>query len=80
MQRLLRDAGQPMPETLPILEINPQHPMVSQLKDAEPNSIQHPAVFLYSLALLAEGGNLSDPASFSKDISRLLNGVSFAEL
>jgi len=80
MQRLLKEAGQALDETLPILEINPDHPMVTQLKTTAVENMSKPAVFLYSLALLAEGGNLSDPASFSKDISRLLNGIAFIDL
>lgn len=80
MQRLLKEAGQPMNETLPILEINPDHPIVTQLKTVASDQMKKPASFLYSLALLAEGGDLSDPATFSKDISRLLNGIAFTDL
>ncbi|MBM4222923.1 MAG: molecular chaperone HtpG, partial [Gammaproteobacteria bacterium] len=72
----LKEAGQSLPESLPILEINPNHAIVQQLKHASGDQIDKPAAFLYSLALLAEGGQLEDPASFSKEISRLLNGIS----
>ncbi len=79
MQRLLKDAGQDIAHTLPILEINPHHPLIAQIEKSD-HDMQKPANFLYSLALLAEGGDLSDPASFSRDITKLLNGVAFQDL
>jgi molecular chaperone HtpG len=80
MQRLLKEAGQSLPETLPILEINKNHAIVKQIQALEGKNISRWATFLFSLALLAEGGQLNDPASFSKEISVLLNQVHLNEL
>ena len=75
MQRLLKEAGQEMPETLPILEINRDHKMIQDLESLQKEDFSKWSHFVFSLALLAEGGQLSDPASFSKIVSSLLNSV-----
>lgn len=75
MQRLLKEAGQEMPETLPILEINRDHKMIQDLESLEQADFAKWSHFVFSLALLAEGGQLSDPATFSKMVSGLLGNV-----
>lgn len=69
--RMLKAAGQAAPESKPILEINPNHPLVQRLKyeDAKFNDWAH---VLFDQALLAEGGALVDPASFVKRLNELL--------
>ncbi len=71
LARILRAAGQPVPGTKPILEINPSHPMVERLKGETPR-FEDWSALLYEQALLAEGGQLDDPAGFVKRLNSLL--------
>jgi molecular chaperone HtpG len=71
MARMLKAAGQKVPESKPILEINPQHPVVIRLK-AESEHFDDWAAVLFDQALLAEGGQLDDPAGFVKRINHLM--------
>ncbi|MGW8393331.1 molecular chaperone HtpG [Pseudoduganella sp. HUAS MS19] len=72
--RMLKAAGQAAPESKPILEINPQHPLVTRLKyeDAAGEKFRDWAHILFDQALLAEGGTLADPASFVKRMNEML--------
>jgi len=72
--RMLKAAGQDAPESKPILEINPQHPLVTRLKyeDASSAKFGDWAHILFDQALLAEGGTLADPASFVKRMNEML--------
>ena len=69
--RMLKAAGQQAPDTKPILEINPQHPLVLKLK-YEDKQFDDWATILFDQALLAEGGQLHDPAAFVKRINQML--------
>jgi molecular chaperone HtpG len=71
LARLLKAAGQPGPGSKPILEINPKHPVVLRLVDEEKKFDDWAAVLL-DQALLAEGGQLDDPAAFVKRINQLM--------
>ncbi|MBX3618123.1 molecular chaperone HtpG [Nitrosomonas sp.] len=71
LERLLKSAGQKVQHAKPILEINPQHPMVQKLK-IEVDNFQDWCYLLFDQALLAEGGQLEDPASFVKRLNELL--------
>ena len=71
MARMLKAAGQKIPESQPFLEINPQHPVVMRLKD-ETQHFDDWAAVLFDQALLAEGGQLDDPAGFVKRINHLM--------
>ncbi len=71
--RMLKAAGQNAPETKPILEINPRHPVVLRLKYEEKKFDDWSQV-LFDQALLAEGGALTDPAAFVKRINEMLLG------
>ena len=71
LQRLLKSAGQNAPDTKPILEINPDHPLVQRLK-YEDAKFDDWAQLLFDQALLAEGGGLSDPAAFVKRMNQML--------
>ncbi|HZW13275.1 MAG TPA: molecular chaperone HtpG [Noviherbaspirillum sp.] len=72
--RMLKAAGQNAPETKPILEINPDHPLVQRLKyeEAKFDDWSH---ILFDQATLAEGGNLADPAGFVKRLNEMLLGM-----
>ncbi|MGV7209804.1 molecular chaperone HtpG [Oxalobacteraceae bacterium A2-2] len=73
--RMLKAAGQNAPETKPILEINPHHPLVTRLKYQDAGArFNDWAHILFDQALLAEGGSLSDPASFVKRLNEMLLG------
>lgn len=71
LARLLKAAGQNVPNTKPILEINPQHPAVMRLKYEEAR-FDDWAALLFEQATLAEGGQLDDPAGFVKRINDLM--------
>lgn len=72
--RMLKAAGQNAPESKPILEINPNHPLVTRLKyeDADSPRFADWSHILFDQAMLAEGGNLADPASFVKRLNEML--------
>jgi molecular chaperone HtpG len=74
MGRILKQAGQNNPfATLPILELNPMHPLVERLKStADEAAFADLAHVLYDQAMLAEGGELDDPAIFVRRINKLI--------
>ena len=70
MERIMASLGQDVPETKPILEINPTHPLVERLK----NSVDEDVVkVLFDQAVLAEGGQLKEPAEFVKRMNKLID-------
>jgi molecular chaperone HtpG len=69
--RMLKAAGQQAPDTKPILEINPEHPLLLKLK-SDDQQFDEWAQVLFDQALLAEGGQLNDPAAYVKRINQLL--------
>ena len=76
LQRMLKMMGQNAPEIKPILEINPQHPMLKKM-ELLPNEGGHfddYASVLFDEALLAEGGQIEDPAGFVRKINKLMLG------
>lgn len=72
--RMLKAAGQNAPDAKPILEINPDHPLVQRLK-YETAKFDDWSNILFDQALLAEGGNLNDPAGFVKRLNEMLLGL-----
>ncbi|HVZ44138.1 MAG TPA: molecular chaperone HtpG [Ramlibacter sp.] len=68
--RLLKQAGQKAPDVKPVLEVNPEHPLVKKL-DGSPN-FHDLAHILFDQALLAEGGLPEDPAAYVKRVNSLL--------
>jgi len=75
LARILKAAGQKAPDAKPVLEINPKHPVVLRLRYEEKKFDDWAAV-LFDQALLAEGGQLDDPASFVKRINDLMLAMS----
>jgi molecular chaperone HtpG len=71
LARILKAAGQKVPLSKPILEINPEHGLLKRLK-AEDAAFGDWAALLYDQALLAEGGQLDDPAGFVKRTNQLM--------
>jgi molecular chaperone HtpG len=74
MGRILKQAGQNNPfATLPILEINPKHALIERLKATDDDAaFADLATVLYDQALLAEGGELDDPASYVRRVNKLI--------
>jgi molecular chaperone HtpG len=72
--RMLKAAGQNAPDSKPILEINPDHPLVQRLK-YEDGKFDDWSNILFDQALLAEGGTLDDPAGFVKRLNEMLLGM-----
>jgi len=76
LERMLKAAGQEVAGTKPIFELNPEHPMVMKLKDeSDETRFEDWAAILFDQALLAEGGQLEDPASYVKRLNTLLLNV-----
>ena len=71
LARILKAAGQKVPESRPIMEDNPGHPQVQRLKYEEAHFADWSQV-LFDQALLAEGGQLEDPAGFVKRLNELM--------
>lgn len=73
LERMLKAAGQEVGGTKPIFELNPEHPMVVRLKDESDETLFSDwSSILFDQALLAEGGQLEDPASYVKRLNELL--------
>ncbi|GGN68471.1 chaperone protein HtpG [Actinoplanes lobatus] len=71
LEKMYRAMGQEGPRVKRILELNPNHPLVAGLRSAHERKADDPALpdtaeLLYGTALLAEGGDLDDPARFAK--------------
>jgi molecular chaperone HtpG len=71
LERLLKSAGQKVNHAKPILEINPHHPMIRRLKNEEAHFDDWSHI-MFDQALLAEGGQLDDPATFVKRLNDLM--------
>ena len=73
MQRILQAAGQNIPTSQPILEINPEHPLIQRLHDETDDSrFAEWSKLLFEQAVLAEGGQLDNPAEFVKRMNAML--------
>ena len=70
MERIMASLGQDVPESKPILEINPSHPLVEKLKNKVDEDVVN---VLFDQAVLAEGGQLKDPAEFVKRMNKLIS-------
>ncbi|WP_370264269.1 molecular chaperone HtpG [Limnobacter sp.] len=71
LKRMLKQAGQQAPDTKPILELNPDHALVQRLKIEKAHFDEWVNV-LFDQAVLAEGGQLEDPAGFVRRLNMLL--------
>jgi molecular chaperone HtpG len=73
LERLLKASGQKVPAMKPVLEINPQHPILARLKDESDSSrFSDWSHILFDQATLAEGGQLDDPATFVKRLNEMM--------
>ncbi|MDO9519730.1 MAG: molecular chaperone HtpG [Pseudohongiella sp.] len=73
MRRIMQASGQPVPETKPVFELNPDHPLINKL-EREPDEERFGDLIslLFDQASLAEGQELEDPARFSRQLNKLL--------
>ena len=69
MERIMKSLGQDVPETKPILELNPNHALVKKLKSKVDKGLVQ---VLFDQAVLSEGGKLKDPAAFVKRMNKLI--------
>lgn len=77
MQRMLQAAGQAFSENKPVLEINPDHPIVQKANSESDNGqFASWTELLLNQALLAEGEQLNDPAGFVKSMNELILQIS----
>jgi molecular chaperone HtpG len=77
LERMLKAAGQNVPSTAPILEINTRHPIVQRLEgEADEERFADWSSLLFDQATLADGGNLDDPSSFVKRLNGLMMTLS----
>ena len=74
LERLLRQAGQKAPPRKPILEINPQHPLLARAR-TDSERIADWSRLLLDQAVLAEGGQLDDPVAFVRRMNAMLVGA-----
>ena len=72
LERILKSVGQDAPNIQPIMELNPEHPLVAKLKGEEGERFDDMSSILFDQALLAEGGTLDDPASFVGKLNKML--------
>lgn len=77
MERIMKEVGQTLPGAAkPIFEINPDHPLVSRLKEeSDDQRFDDLTHVLFDQAVLSEGGQLDDPAGFVHKLNGLLQGV-----
>jgi molecular chaperone HtpG len=76
LERMLKAAGQEVAGSKPILELNPEHPMIVKMKaESDETRFADWTSIVFDQALLAEGGQLEDPATYVKRINELLMNI-----
>jgi molecular chaperone HtpG len=75
MRKIMQAAGQAVPESKPILEINMQHPLVGKLKaEADTDASARLARILFDQAALSAGRPLENPAEFVQELNQIMFG------
>jgi molecular chaperone HtpG len=76
MQQLMKQAGHAMPDTKPALEINPTHPLLKRMEaETDDERFGEWSSILLDQAILAEGGQLEDPAGFVNRLNKLMLAI-----
>lgn len=76
MQQLMKQAGQEMPSSKPVLEINPTHPMIQRISDeADDAQFKDWSSIIFDQAILAEGGQLEDPSGFVNKLNSMMLSI-----
>jgi molecular chaperone HtpG len=78
MEKILKSTGQSIPETKRVLELNVGHPVVASIKelfdkDKMDERINDFSDLLYDIAVIGEGGKVSNPSRFSQKIGELMS-------
>ena len=75
LARLLKQAGQTAPKSLPVLEVNAEHSLLKKLaaQTEDGTRFDDLAHILFDQAVLAEGGHLEDPAAYVARVTKLLS-------
>ncbi len=76
LRRMLEAAGQPVPPSQPILEINPDHPLIARLQQEKGDRFSDWVNIIHDQAQLSEGGQLEDPALFVRRMNDILVRIS----
>lgn len=77
MQNLMRQAGQEIPSSKPVLEVNVDHPLLARMdQESDEDRFGEFAKLLLDQAVLAEGGQLEDPAAFVKRLNEIMLSLS----
>jgi molecular chaperone HtpG len=74
LRRMLEQAGQAVPASSPVLEVNLEHPLLQRLGEAGDDDFEEWTRIIHEQAVLAEGGQLDDPAAFVARVNRLILG------
>ena len=74
-ENVLRAAGQEIERSKPILEVNPDHPIVGRMSAQEGGRFADWASILHDQALLSEGGQLEDPAGFVRRLNDMFQAL-----
>ena len=74
LARMLKQAGQPVPDIKPVLEVNVDHALIRKLAEVQDDATRFNdlAQVLFDQALLAEGGMPADPAAYVRRVNALL--------
>ena len=73
MERILKEVGQNVPGSKPVFEINPNHALISKLKnETDEARFADLTLILFDQAVLSEGGQIDDPAAFVHKLNNLL--------
>ncbi|HQZ60869.1 MAG TPA: molecular chaperone HtpG [Dokdonella sp.] len=76
LRRVLKQSGHEMPDSAPVLEINPAHALLKRFEaEADPERSKDLALLLLEQAQVAEGAQLDDPAAFVRRLNRILLGT-----
>ena len=76
MQNLMKQAGHDMPQAKPVLEINPSHALVQRMENEQAEDrFEDWARIMFDQAILAEGGQLEDPATFVNRLNQMINEI-----
>ena len=74
-ERLLKSAGQNVPNIQPILEINPDHKIIKKMNDIKDmDTLKDWSQYIYGQAMISEGGALVDPSSYTKVVNKIISG------
>jgi len=74
-ERLLKAAGQNVPNIQPVLEINPDHKIIKKMNDIKDmDTLKDWSQYIYGQAMISEGGALVDPSSYTKVVNKIISG------